>query len=471
MQDSQIGTQHITLAKDRVRITGQEREIANIQANHADDVIEFLSTKFTSAELYDWMSGVMEGVYRYFLQQSTGIARLAENQLAFERQEMPPAFIQADYWDAPRDGSSITNDNGNVTDRRGLTGSARLLQDIYRLDQYAFETDKRKLQLTKTISLARLDPLVFQQFRETGVMVFATPMTLFDHDFPGHYLRLIKRVRTSVIALIPPIEGVKATLSTTGISRVVIGGQLFQTTVVNRGPDSVALTSPQNATGLFELEMQGQGEMLLPFEGLGVDTTWEFRLPKPANAFDYRTIADVLITIEYTALDSQTYRQQVIQQLDRSVSADRPFSFRHQFADAWYDLHHPDLVQDPQQPMAVSFSTRREDFPPNVTDLEIEHVTLYIARKSGTTDEFDLDLKLGSTGNIGGAARTVDGVASTRKGNAGVWAAAMIRKSPIGKWTLAFKDEEEVRDLFANDQIEDILFVITFGGKTPEWPQ
>ena len=28
------------------------------------------------------------------------------------------------------------------TDRRGLTGSARLLQDIYRLDQYAFETDK-----------------------------------------------------------------------------------------------------------------------------------------------------------------------------------------------------------------------------------------------------------------------------------------------------------------------------------------
>jgi hypothetical protein len=269
------------------------------------------------------------------------------------------------------------------------------------------------------------------------------------------------------------MEGIKATLTTTGISRVVIGGGLFQTTVVNRGPESVALTSPQNATGLFEMEAQGQGEMLLPFEGLGVDTTWEFRLPKPANAFDYRTIADVLITIEYTALDSPTYRQQVIEQLDNTVSADRPFSFRHQFADAWYDLHHPDLVQDPQQPMAVSFNTRREDFPPNVTDLKIEHVTLYIARKSGTTDEFDLDLKfvpLGSTGNKGGAAKTADGVASTHKGNAGAWT-AMNGNSPIGEWTLAFEDKEEVRDLFANDQIEDILFVVTFGGETPAWPQ
>src|SRR3712207_7849693 len=48
---------------------------------------------------------------------------------------------------------------------------------------------------------ARLDPYALQRFRETGVLLFETPMTLFDRDFPGHYLRLIKRVRISVIAL------------------------------------------------------------------------------------------------------------------------------------------------------------------------------------------------------------------------------------------------------------------------------
>jgi len=71
------------------------------------------------------------------------------------------------------------------------------------MDQYAFETNKRKLQLTQTFSLARMAPAEFQRFRETSRLLFATPMDLFDRDFPGHYLRLIKRVRTSVIALAP----------------------------------------------------------------------------------------------------------------------------------------------------------------------------------------------------------------------------------------------------------------------------
>ncbi|MBA3755778.1 MAG: hypothetical protein H0X02_05905 [Nitrosomonas sp.] len=73
--------------------------------------------------------------------------------------------------------------------------------------------------------------------------------------------------------------------------------------------------------------------MLLPFEGSGVEMSWEFNMPKAANSFDYRTIADVLITLEYTALYSFDYRQQVIQSLKPTVSAARPFSLRNQFAD------------------------------------------------------------------------------------------------------------------------------------------
>ena len=37
---------------------------------------------------------------------------------------------------------------------------------------------------------------------------------------------------------------------------------------------------------------------------MGVDTMWELQLPKAANPFDYRTIADVFFTVEYTALHS-----------------------------------------------------------------------------------------------------------------------------------------------------------------------
>ena len=58
----------------------------------------------------------------------------------------------------------------------------------------------------------------------------------------------------------------------------------------------------------------------------GWTSTWEFRMPRPANPIDYRSIADILITIDYTALDSPLYRQEVVRGLDPVVGGDRRFS-------------------------------------------------------------------------------------------------------------------------------------------------
>ena len=56
------------------------------------------------------------------------------------------------------------------------------------------------------------------------------------------------------------------------------GEGVFQTAPVYREPELVALSSPTNASGLFELDQQS--EMLLPFEGTGVDTSWERKCPR-----------------------------------------------------------------------------------------------------------------------------------------------------------------------------------------------
>ncbi len=472
-KDIQISGQQIVSARNQKGIVQQERRIAGIQAEQAEATVDFLMNKFLNAELYEWMSGILSDIYSYFLQQATAMAHLAQTQLAFERQSTSLFYIQVDYWQPPSNRELSTNTDDETTNRRGLTGSARLLQDITELDQYAFETNKRKLQLTQTFSLAQLTPFEFQKFRETGSLPFETSMKLFDQDFPGHYLRLIKRVRVSVIALVPPTTGIRATLTASGISRVVIGRNAFQTIEIRRDPEMIAFTSPSNATGLFELEPQG--ELLLPFEGMGVATAWELQLPKAANPFDYLTLADVLITIEYTALHNEVYRQQVIQQLDRTTSGDRPFSFRNQFADAWFDLNNPDQTE---KPMVVSFQTRREDFPPNVEDLSIEHVVLYIVR----TDEADFEVPVthlhftekGSEEPIGGGSTTIDGVISTRRGNGSSWL-DILGKSPVGQWELSLKSEEpaidkKIRGWFEAEQIEDILLVITYQGETPPWP-
>jgi hypothetical protein len=465
-QDQQIGAQQVLIATQQVAVTNQERSIAMLQADNCDATVEFLANKFLNVPLYDWMSGVLQSVYCFFLQQATAVATLANYQLAFQRQEAPTSFIQADYWTAPSQATQGTD--AKSPDRRGLTGSARLLQDIYQLDQYAFQTEKRKLQLSTTISLAQLDPYKFQRFRETGVLSFVLPMELFDREFPGHYLRLIRRVRTSVVALVPPTRGIRATLANTGVTKVVVGGDIYQPVIVRRDPEIVALTSPSNATGVFELDPQS--DLLLPFEGLGLEGAFEFRMPKAANPWDYKSMADVLLTFDYTAMHSFDYGQQVIQSLSSRVSQNRGFSFRFHLADPWYDLHNPDQTATP---MTVRFRTDRSDFPPNLDRLRIQHVALYFARRDGSAFEVPAVLRFQddeSNGFVGGLAKTREGMANTRLGNAAAWT-PIVGRIPLGEWELSLPNTAQVRNHFKRGEIEDILLALTVSGETPSWPQ
>jgi len=482
-KDIEIGQQQIHLSEDRLRIVGQEKRISELQLDHAESVLNFLTTKFTNAELYDWMSQVLESAYSYFLQQATATARTAELQLAFERQEVPAGFIQEDYWTAPADSLSLTGTTTASVDRKGLTGSVRLLQDLTRLDQYAFETNRRKLQLTKTVSLAQAFPSEFVRFRETGVLPFALPQTSFDADFPGHYLRIIRRVRTSVIALVPPTEGIKAKLTTTGVSRVVVDGTPFQTLTLPRQPEAVALTSPFNATGLFELEQQ-PGELLYPFEGMGVDAAWVFSMQKAANGgLQYGTIADVLITIEYTALESASYAQQVAQSLGTERQLLLAFSFRNQFADQWYDLHHAaDLAAKDQY--VASFQIEATDLPANLREVRIKSLSLYLDLP--TDDEFtdraglELTLARGGVAGSGGTAQTNQyGLISTRTGvGAGPLytgnAAALISllgASPVGEWVLSLGDNvrNRLRARLDQGKVNDLYLILEVEGQAPAY--
>jgi hypothetical protein len=248
----------------------------------------------------------------------------------------------------------------------------------------------------------------------------------------------------------------------------VVGGDTFQRVLVRRDPQSVAFTSPANATGLFDLDPQA--EMLLPFEGLGVEAAWELQLPWAANRIESSTLVEVLAIFEYMAFDSPTYRQQVIQALPAALTANRAFSFRHELADPWYDLHNPDQTATP---MTVRWETGRDDFPPNLDDLRIRHVALYFARADGATFEVTvsgLRFREGGTGAaVGGAATSVDGMVNTRSGNGAAWT-PILGRSPVGTWELALPDLPQLRARFADDQIQEMIFVITYAGRTPPWP-
>jgi hypothetical protein len=465
-RDTQIGEQQIASARTQQQIAVADRDIAGLNLQHARETADFLATKFTNSALFEWMSGVLGGVYAYFLQQATTLAQLAQAQLAFERQEPSRELIQRDYWQGPPDPGAL----GDSPDRRGLTAAERLLQDIAQLDQVAFDTDRRKLQLTQTLPLSRFAAAELEQLRQTGVLTVATPQSLFDADFPGHYLRLVKRVSISVLALVPPVRGLRATLSASGVSRAVVVRDTFDTVTLRRDPESIAFTSAVNANGLFELAPD-DGK-LLPFEGMGVDAVWQLELPKAANPFDYRSIADVLLKIEYTALDSPEYRQNVIRTLPNEVSADRSISVRDEFLDAWYALSNPDSLDDPAERMRLRLPLTADDFPRGLEDLRISQLTLFVVRDGTLTAELTIPSVRHTAAGVtteAGPVVTSGGIAGTRHPGGAPWQ-DFVGTSPIGDWEFRFEDTAAVRAWFSREQIRDLVVVFTVSATTPAWP-
>ena len=58
-------------------------------------------------------------------------------------------------------------------------------------------------------------------------------------------------------------------------------------------------------------EFTFRDERYLPFEGAGVISNWELKLPNKIRSFDYNTISDVIIHISYTTEESSEFREKV----------------------------------------------------------------------------------------------------------------------------------------------------------------
>ena len=468
-QDVLIGNQQVNAANDRIAIAVQESLIARTQLDQAQQMVVYLTNKFTSAEFYQWLTGVLSEVYAFFLRTAASNAHQAEWQLAFERQQVPQRLIKPDYWLAASQSSS--GDSVTAPDRRGISGSARLLQDLYTLDQQAFSSERRLLNLVQSFPLSRLMPIEFEEFRRTGLLAFSTPMQWFDEGFPGHYMRMIKRVRISVAALIPPNQGIRATLTNGGLSRVVSADPGYPTVVVRQDPQSVALTSPISATGVFELDMQS--DLLAPFEDTGVDTTWFLELPPAGNPIDFDTLAEVVLTIEYTALTSYELRDRVVKSLPRRWSGDLSYSVRRDFPDVWYELSNPSGVGENE--IELILDTR--GFPAGISNHSIDEIAMSIRLLDRSSPALVVSPMFTPTGSPTSVTATgaalVKGLVSSSQSGATNWAALRGTGGTSAKWKFHLADapgsDFSLRNAFQESNVDDITIVFTVSGMRPAW--
>ena len=285
--DKQIIALEIRQAIATKELDNHRKQIEN--ASNIDDYMRHM--KFTGESLYGWMESQISGLYFSAYQMAYDLAKKAEHAYQFELGEPKSNFVQYGHWDSLR---------------KGLLSGERLSQNLRRMEVAHLERNKRELEITKHISLRQLDPLALMTLRETGECNFNLPEVLFDIDFPRHYFRRIKSVSISVPCVVGPYTSVNGTLTleSSKLRDKAIGdydseGDNYE--ISHLPTQSIATSSGQNDSGVFELNFRD--ERYLPFEGRGVISNWQFKLPKEFRPFDYDTISDVILHVRYTARD------------------------------------------------------------------------------------------------------------------------------------------------------------------------
>ena len=161
----------ILAQKIRLQIAGKEIENQQLQIDESRAVDEFLHTKYSNAELYDWMRGEISAMLHSAYRMALDLARRAEHAAA--RELGLPVFnlIRNDYWSRRRN---------------GLLAGEQLNQDLKRLEVKFMQANKREHEMTKHVSLRMLNPSALVDLIAKGTCKFELPEWLFDMDMPGH---------------------------------------------------------------------------------------------------------------------------------------------------------------------------------------------------------------------------------------------------------------------------------------------
>ena len=249
------------------------------------------------------------------------MAKWAQRSFQFELgyKESEVSFITSLYWDSLK---------------KGLLAGETLQVDLDRMEKAYLEKNARRFEISKTVSLAQLDPLALLNLREKRVCEFTLGEELFDYDFPSHYRRQIKTISLTFPAVAGPYESINATLTQLS-NRTLIepdkAGAEYLLNYAGTQPTSIradwrtnqqiALSRGVNDAGLFQLNFQD--ERYLPFEGTGAVSTWRLELNGQENSFDVNTLSDVIIKIEYTALQGgEAFAAKVKKQLNKLPGTD-----------------------------------------------------------------------------------------------------------------------------------------------------
>jgi hypothetical protein len=384
----------IASAEVRLAITQKELDNHDLQIANSRALDDFMRSKYTNQELYQWMIGQISRTYFQTYQLAYDTAKRAEQCFRYELGLKDSSFIRFGAWD---------------TLHKGLMAGERLQLDLRRLESAYLDQNRRELECTKHVSLALLNPRALLELKDKGTCTFSLPEEIFDLDFPGHFFRRIKSVSLSIPCVAGPQTTVSCSLRLLENS-VRIDPAAGSQYPHNTGDDvrfrdrtgapvaSIATSSGQNDSGMFELSFNDA--RYLPFEGAGAISTWQLDLveARELRQFEYQTISDAILHLRYTAREDGGLKSKAVEHLKAAIkdaAAKLPllrlFDLKHEFPTEWYAFFHP-----ASGGKLLRLPIRKQSFPVFAQDAALKIHTVSLLARSGSDKLF---AKLGSPFN------------------------------------------------------------------------
>lgn len=352
----------------REQITKKEYDNHVKQIEQAQEIQGFLEDKFTQEELYVWMQGEISKVYFDSYKFSFDIAKKAEQTMKFElmRKEFDDLnIIKFGYWDSQR---------------KGLLAGETLSLDLKRLEMAYHDHNIREYEITKHISLFRLNPTALLDLKAKGSCEVDIPEWLFDMDNPGQFLRRIKTVALSIPCIAGPYTSVNCKLSLLKSSIRTSSNSIpdYERVTTEDDPrfrdfngtiQSIVTSTGQNDSGMFELNFRD--ERFLPFEGAGAISRWKIEIPNTIPQFDIESISDLIIHMKYTSREAGQLKAKasnsVLNVLEQPLGLTQMFCLNSDFSNEWHRFINADSTN---RKLEISFS--KEQFPYWVNPLGVE---------------------------------------------------------------------------------------------------
>lgn len=331
-KDLETNQQSKLINQIQMAIAERDLEIHERNIDQNQEILDFYADKMTNEALYNLMAGHLNRLFRDAYGLAFQTALDAQAAYRFELNDGTASFLAYDNWD---------------TASMGLLSAEKLQYQLMKMETAYMEKNTRKAEVRSHVSLAVLDANALLNLKGKGNCSFKIPEAWFDIQYPGQYKRRIKSVSLTIPCVTGPYVNVacklklKSSRIRTQTTSDIANEVLSPAPKLPDGNDRIFTSTAQNDSGVLEFSFRD--ERYLPFEGAGVDSEWELKLPNNLRSFDYNTITDAIMHINYTAEYDEGFRTAVedsitseLDKINDNGGLIRVLSLKHEFPNEWY---------------------------------------------------------------------------------------------------------------------------------------